>query len=504
MKKNNHYKMKNKPKKKFGFGKVVAYTMLPIAAASAGIAGGIAIEKNNVETPKASVSTQTNTDAQKIIELNKTIEEKAKQIADLNTRISVLEEDAETNATEIASLQSQVETKTTELTQAQADLQVLQQSYDQLESENAELEEQFSLANVSTEALIGLYSGEVSELAVPEGVSVIRPYAFAGLNLTSLSIPSTVTTIRSNAFNNLTISELKLNSEAENLKLEEAVFEGISTTNPIVIESTNTITFNRNFLNNAGDINVTISANKILSDAEDQSETSTPSGIVNLTLNSKTSIDPVNGGMSILNMDSSTISVTLNINSVSWSDSYTGYIMGNYNNMTINMNSMTYLPNGLLDAQISGTLKLTALETNNITITPMTFIEGYKTIKMLHLVGITAAGDESTTRNPFTLDASYENQYGVFYIDTIKALQFKIGSNMGDEFVDFGTPLSNVKNVLVTSTTDTSSASTISWLYSAKGYSFQTYVHDDVFEKYSTTLSANASKLHKLSEWETA
>lgn len=173
-----------------------------------GIYGAVK-QSNKITTPIGSVSTETNTtktdtvSLEKIAELNRQIGEYAKQVASLNSYITELEQSAEDNEAVINGLREVVTNKTTQIETLQGELATLQAEYDQLQSQYSELQENyeaFSTSGLDIETIIGLFSGEIEELVVPESVNVIRPYAFAGMTLERLVLPESVTAIGANAF----------------------------------------------------------------------------------------------------------------------------------------------------------------------------------------------------------------------------------------------------------------------------------------------------------------
>ena len=137
-------------------------------------------------------------------ELQNTIEllntQHSEEVESLQSQIDELQYTNNSYLEQIALLESQVAEETSKFEDKKNELAILQQSYDELQSDYNELEKEFSSSLLGNDTLMGLYNGSVTELVVPEGITTIRSYAFAGLTLDKLTLPSTITSIGSSAF----------------------------------------------------------------------------------------------------------------------------------------------------------------------------------------------------------------------------------------------------------------------------------------------------------------
>ena len=176
---------------------------------------GFAVKKGNVSTSNTgAVSSDTNKDTSlsDIAELNKKIDEYAKQVVSLNSYIEELKAQNEDNSAVINGLEEVIKNKTAQIEELQQQVITLQEEYDKLQADYDELQQSYSSAQMDTQTLLGLYDGSVTELVIPDGITSIRPYAFYNMSsLTSIQLPSSLDTIGDNSFAGTGLTSLSLN-----------------------------------------------------------------------------------------------------------------------------------------------------------------------------------------------------------------------------------------------------------------------------------------------------
>ena len=182
---------------------LIALLCLLVGVGSA-VGIGYAIKSGNITTPgTGNVTTDIDKDATllQIAELNKQVDEYAKQVVSLNSYIDELKAQDENNKAVIDGLEEVINNKTLLIEDLQNEISVLQLQYDKLQSEYDELRVAYDSSQLSSSTILGLYDGSITDLQIPEGVTTIRPYAFYNYTgLEHVHLPSTIMEIGQFAF----------------------------------------------------------------------------------------------------------------------------------------------------------------------------------------------------------------------------------------------------------------------------------------------------------------
>lgn len=213
--------------------KFIFILLIPIILGGSVLGISYSVKTNKVgDTNTGSVSSNTDSDVSlsDIANLNKQIDEYAKQVTSLNSYIDELKAKDEDNQAVIDGLEEVVTNKTAKIEELQQQVISLQEQYDKLQADYEELQNTYSSAQLDTDTLLSLYDGSITELVIPEGVTTIRPYAFYGLSLNKLVIPSTVVSIGENAFNSVSCGDVEINA-GESINLGSCCFYGMKATN---------------------------------------------------------------------------------------------------------------------------------------------------------------------------------------------------------------------------------------------------------------------------------
>jgi len=452
---------------------------------------GLAIKKGNTSTSNPGViSTETNTDISltQITELNKKIDEYAKEISTLKSYISELEQSEEDNQVIIDGLEEVITNKTNELESLRSELATLQEAYDKLQQDYNELEEAYSSSQLDTQTLLGLYDGSVEELVVPEGVTHIRPYAFYGLSINSITLPNSICSLGERAFSNFSCSSFELNS-IEELVVDSSCFQ-TSKINNFYINSTSSLVAKQNsFYSMSGtSFNISVDGTLLLEYSSMDLNYFNVNIFANMiNTNGNTSIGSTYSSCKVFKIDCN----QLLINNVAGLNSLpNNFELNVYNDIVINTSSW-YLPKSLnyygLNKNIFKNKELVVMFTDSC-------FNNFSNI-VIHI------------SSPIKYQVGSLKLNGNFYYENSKVINSTKGLPMLDfvyddtnSVVTDNSYVNRVKKII-----NRSENYSNNFLYMLSDVTEEVYVADELYDQYiaDENYSAYADKFHKLSELDT-